>query len=431
LGRLVFAAGVLLLASCGDSKSGQPVTQGGYSLTATVGEYEDGSGSEGLSILATLRDSSGKGPSTPWTLSLSDSSGDLGVSGQYDASGDGSYALWLFPQVALSTGKHYTLTLVNGSTTLHADLVPSPNAVVGVPLPTLSADGTTLTWASAQGAAAYRCVVSSGGNVQLQSDVAQTQCDVSALPGSMSYSASVLAMDVNLATIAADHAQSPVLPQLDVSEGRLAFAKGNGSAPSVLLSAAGGGLSWNTSSDGLTVWLSIQNSDGTPPLSSWTVSIIGPGIPSSTPLQLTYPASQSQKLFWSYDTNASLGQYSLVATDGTTQLSTTFQVGYQVDLYRPIPSVNVDSSKATVSWPQVLEAKSYFVSIYDDQTGAFIAGQWVNGFSADFPAQDFSATAEPCDAYVLALDYDMTQPGQPTAVRASENAQSPVWFTAP
>lgn len=420
-----------VVACGGGSKTPGAVTSSRYVLQAVTGYYTDGSNRDGVAVLATLRDPDGKGPPSPWTLSLTNSQGDTGATGTYDAPNAGSFVLWLFPDVPYSTSASYTLTLSGPEGTAEVALQDQYGHAPGVPTPALSADGSTLSWASDAYATSFRCFVTSQGDLQLQADGNAPTCDVSAL-GDGSYVAAVESLTADLVALAGDPRQTPPLPAfVDVLEGKLGFVKGGTTA--YTLAAAGGPITINNPSfDGLSLWLSLQDSSGAAPTTDWTLSVTGPGISSSNPLQFAYPAGSPQALLWNDDLAVQRGQYSVVATNGSLQLSTSFTVGYYQNI--TIPWDPAGSGKpgggATLSWSLLPDAKSYYASIYDHGTGDFFAGHWTTGNSVDFTPQE-APSGHTYDGYVAACDDDMTQLERPLSVRVAENAYWPATIQVP
>ncbi|HSP80430.1 MAG TPA: hypothetical protein VLQ93_18000, partial [Myxococcaceae bacterium] len=232
------------LAGCGTnpSEDPSPSERDGLVLQLVGGTWSDGSGRLGLALLATFRDEQGRGPVEAWSGSLADSQGSLGRSFRYESSGEpGSHAVWWWSDVGFAAGETYRLTLSRAEgVEVVASVQASDSQGLPVPEVELSPDGTRLTWGPVPGAASYGCQVYAGGSLQLSTFGSATECDVSALPGG-TYAATVLAFSASLESLSADASQRPPLPEaFHVSEGRLAFAKGQDPGATLMASAAGG-----------------------------------------------------------------------------------------------------------------------------------------------------------------------------------------------
>jgi hypothetical protein len=401
-------------------------------LTASAGTYSDGAGPTGLTLLATLRDVDGRGPDVPWTLSLSDVIGPLDVSASYAVSGDGSFEVWTFPTIATSPAHEYLLQLTSPTGTTATAQVFVGNGGLDDPEPTLSADGAMLSWAAPVGAQTFSCDVTSGGESQLTTAGPSAQCDVSALPPG-AYLATVEAFSTDVSALRQDPAQTPRLPELDVSAGRLAFTRSDGSAPTLTFSVAGGRFDYGAGDPGLALWLSLRQPDGGVSPEAWTVNVVGPGIPTEAPLELTYPANTPQTALWAYDVSLAEGLYSLTASadGGTPPLSTQFRVPAQTPMAPPldVTATAAPSGGASVQWTAAPDAGSYFVGVWNRATGVFTAGQWVTSSPTTFASQTFAASTD-YDVYVTAATADLTAPPVPHAdFQASENTYSPAGFT--
>ena len=429
------AAFVLFLAACGGSSS-RPNVGYGYALQASAGVYNDGSGKLGIGVLSTFRDAAGAGPSTPWNAALSDAAGAIPVQASYSESGPASYASWWWPQIAPRIGG-YTLSLSQGAQSLSVGFTLSAAAPLAVPVATLSADGSLLSWPAVASAASYACRVYSGSLLQLSTLQSATACDLTALPPG-SYTASVLAFSADLTALRAVGAQEPALPpRFDVSEARLAFVRPQPGAAVLKAQAAGGAIHYGTSTPGLAIWLALTQADGAPTATAWSVRVVGPGLPASSPLAYSYPANVVRNLVWSYDVSAAPGLYSLTATSGATSVAASFSVGQPPSL--PIPATVSATAQvgggATVAWGPVTGAKSYFAAVWTQATpqnprSSFVAGNWFGGSPATFPSGSFVA-GTPYDVYVAASDADMVAGGPaPSQVAVSENTFNPASFTA-
>lgn len=407
--------GLLLLAACGSSAKAPP-----YALQARLGIYDDGSGRLGTALVATLRDASGAGPSSPWTLMFRDPLGGT-VATLPSAGGAGSYVVSWYVDAAPSPGT-YDVVATSGQETVRAQ-VSIADGAAGLPLPApvLAADGSRLDWTAVPGAGSYLCRVYAGGALQLETVGSATGCDLSGLPAG-AYSAEVLALSADLAALASSTAMAPSLPpEFDVSAARLGFARSAGVAP-VVLQAAGGAYDDGVGSRSLAVWLSIAAVDGTATTSSWDVQVVGPNLPAGAPLALTYHANFPRTLAWAPGIPAAQGTYTVTAQSGTTAVAGTFTVGAPAWLDQPLGLAATGGSQgsASASWAAVAGARSYLLAAYDGTTGALVTSAWFGGTSGSFPQGTFTAGSA-YDVYLAATDADMALGTVPTQVSVAEN----------
>ena len=401
-----------------------------YRLAVRGGTYQDASGRIGLAVLATLRDRSGAGPAEPGTATVSDGSGPL-ADAVYPGGGTGSYAAWWWPEIPVRDGERYALDATSESFSRRTEFSASTSGGLALPKPALSPDASTITWPAVEGAASYACRVYANGAPQLDVNVREPACDLSALPPG-AYVASVLAFTADLSAVAASGAQEPGLPaRFDVSEARVAFVRPDEITPAVTLSAAGGSFDFGTSTRGLAVWLAIQAADGAPTATAWDVTIVGPQIPASAPVAFTYAARFPRQVVWSYEIPATPGVYALTASSGALAISTTFTLGDPA----PLPFVldataeAAGAGGATVSWTPVTGARAYLVEVWDPATGTPAASQWVAAPPARMPDGSFTPGVV-YDVYVAATDADMSGGGVPTGFAVSEYPYAPASFTA-
>ena len=408
----------------------------GLALQATGGVYDDGSGILGLAVLSTLRDGSGAGPSTPWTVGLRDEAGALPLGFAFGAGPGDSYQAWWWPAFPPRTGA-YRATADDGTRSLEVGFSVAADRALERPDVSVSSDASVLSWPAIPGAASYECRVFAGGEqIYGVAGSAAPECDLSSLPPG-AYVVSVLAMSADLAALAASAAQEPPLPaRFDVAETRLALVRPVPGAPALQVSAAGGALQYGSTEPGLAIWLSITLPDGTPTQVPWKVSVTGPGLPANA-LTYTYDAGKRRDLVWSYDVPATPGAYALTADSSIGSVTATFTVGTPAAL--PIPGDVVATGDAnggaTVDFTPVAGATSHYVGVWTRATASaastFVDGRWVSGPPARFPAGTFAAGAA-YDVYVAATDADMLNAGAPPAqVAVSENTFLPASFVSP
>src|SRR3990172_9363689 len=99
---------LLFLASCSGGKTNSTPSNvgGGYTLQVSGGTLNDGSGYNGLVVLATLRDSEGLGPAFSWTISITgpDIPSDSPIIVEYQDSYPNSYMSWEWAGFEPSSG---------------------------------------------------------------------------------------------------------------------------------------------------------------------------------------------------------------------------------------------------------------------------------------------------------------------------------------
>jgi hypothetical protein len=421
------ALALALVSGCGPAESDSDR----FTLQARGGVYVDGTGQLGLAVLTTLRNADGIGPAVGWSGSLSGPLGPVGGTVTYAVPGAGSWFASLLPKEPGYAGT-YSLDLASaGGSALTALFDVAEGTGIAPPQPSFSDASTTISWSPVPGAASYECVVYGEAVVEARSLGAATSCDLSGLPAG-TYAASVLAYSADLTSIAASASRTPSLPdRFDVSEARLTFNRTDGSPLAATLAAAGGGFHDGTSwpGRGLAVWVSILNPDGTPTSQQWSVEVVGPGLPATTPLTFTYPANFTRLLIWSEAVSAAPGSYGLIARSTAGSVARPFTLWTLATLDAPtgiVASAGAQGS-ADVAWSAVAGAASYLVTVRNRATGEYASGQWVAGTSASFPFDTFLVD-QPYDVYVAATDVDMVGGTPPTQVAITENSYQPAAF---
>jgi hypothetical protein len=254
-------------------------------LTATPGAYDNGSGRVGIALLATLRDSSGEGPASTWTLTLRDSEGEIPVTIDYAAPGAGSVLVRWRADVAPRPGT-YELAATGDGQVVRTVATIDGHTSLAPPAPALAASGDAIAWPTVDGAAAYQCRVFAIGELQQTTIGTAPSCDVSGLaPGA--YTASIVAMSADPRNV--DGGWRPALPiRFDASEATCGFVRPHSGANPIVIRTAGGAYDYGIGPRSLAVWLSITGADGTPTAETWDLEITGPGIPAYEPLAATY-----------------------------------------------------------------------------------------------------------------------------------------------
>ncbi len=95
--------------------------------------------------------------------------------------------------------------------------------------------------------------------------------------------------------------------------------------------------------------------------------MVGPNLPASAPLALTYYANFPRTLTWAPGIPAAQGTYTVTAQSGATAVVGQFTVGSPPWLDQPLGLVASDGSlgSASASWNPVVGAKSYLLAAYD------------------------------------------------------------------
>jgi hypothetical protein len=423
----VLACAALVLATgCGAAAESSPP----YALEARLGVYTDGSGRAGLSALATLRDPSGAGPDIPCNVAVHDASGATVATLDYAASGNGSYAATWLPGVAPSAGT-YELVAAGAGGVSEASVSLSDVSGLPLPVPVLASGASRIDWDPVPGAQGYLCRIYSGGLLELETSGTAPGCDLSALPPG-AYSASIVALSADLGAIAESPSPRPALGgPFHVSEARLGFARSEGTAPAVLLRAAGGAYDDGIGDRSLALWVSITDPAGVPTNVTWEVEVVGPNLPADAPLVLTYWASFPRLMAWSPDVPAAPGVYTVTARSTLGAATVQMTVGAPAWFDQPlgVTATNGAQGSAHAAWEPVAGAKAYLAKAYDGATGALVASQWVAATSAEFPADTFVA-GRSYDVFVAATDADMLYGAVPTQVSVADNVFDYASFTA-
>lgn len=425
----VRVAFVSLLAATGCHNGKNPgVQESRYALEGRVGTYDDGSGRAGLAILATLRDASGAGPDVTWRVDARDASGGTIATLEYPVSG--SYTATWFAAVAPSVGDYELVAAGSGEDARTPVSLPAGSGIP-LPVPVLASDASRIDWTPVEGAASYLCRVYALGQLTLESSSATPGCELLGLPAG-AYSASILALSVDLGAVAASGAERPELgARFDVSEARIGFNRTDGTAPPALIRAAAGAYDDGIGSRSLAVWLSITDPSGVPTSSPWNVQVVGPNLPPSAPLALTYWGNFPRLMAWAPGLPATPGVYTLTAQSGTSAATIEVSLGEPAWIDPPFAVTASDAARggAAASWAAVTGARAYLAAAYDAVTGDLVASQWSAGTSTSFPAETFVA-GRSYDVFVSATDADMVYGAVPTQVSIAENVFEYATFTA-
>lgn len=455
-----------LLASCGGgSGSGGAVNTGpanvggGYTLEVSGGTYNDGSGTNGLAVLTTLRnkDTLGPGLIDAWQITITGPGITQPLTVSYSDGSSSSYSTWWWEGANPESGT-YTATATNGTTTLKYNF--TINAATTLTRPVLTNNGTSISWDAVPGAGSYYYRITDGTGMTLPGYAnyinaaplaASYSFDLPAVMSDGSYLVEVYAHTKDRLDLMNDPSPAPVLPpQENISISTMDLVIAGGGAGYYNLAAVGGVLYMgknlsNVDSYGLVIWSSILTGTGTTPAGDWTITVNGPGIDSSSPIVFTYPKTDSHYVYWDFGTAPASGIYTVTATTTGYSLSTNFTIP-NLTAQLPVATVYVTpgATSYTVSWNPVTGASSYYVNLWTDVWNATlgryeyteVAGAWVNGttYSALIPKNSLTKGTI-YDVYVTACTLDMSDmqvlpPPAPTQVDMSDNTFATVSFTA-
>lgn len=441
-----------LLTACGGgggsgNKSAPSNVGGGFTLLASGGTINDGSGNNGLALLATLRDGNGVGPglSGGWQVAITGPGMTQPLKVSYDDGSPSSYQLWRWEGLNPATGT-YTATASNGTVSLSCNFtINSANNLQRV---ALAKSGSTLTWNPVSGAGSYYYLVSDGTGSTVVSGYLNGDPSLTAYSFQLptladgSYQVEVFAHAQSLPQLMSDPSSAPSLTaQENISVARMELAIAGGNPGSYDLAAKGGILylgkdSANVDRYGLAVWSSILTSTATPPAGDWTVAVTGPGI--TTPLTFTYPKTDTHYLYWDFATPPASGSYTVTATAPGYTLTAGFTIPNQAAQLPVAANITVTptASSYTITWNAVPGASSYNVNVWATVGGVYteIAGEWVNDSAASVPKGSLTGGVL-YDVYVTAATLDMTTTKSlptpnPLQVDMSDNTYGAVSFTA-
>lgn len=186
----ILSAFVLLLsfvsASCSGKKDSPDLHNvgGGYTLLVSGGTLNDGSGAKGLVILATLRDSDGRGPNIPWTIKITGPgiSASAPIEVEYQ---NHNYMSWEWAGFEPISGTYRaTATSLDGKVSIYYDFSINNTTTLARPAPSVRSSGSsyTLTWPPVSGAASYSYeIVPPSGGVTVYGYVTNNSVDLGVL----------------------------------------------------------------------------------------------------------------------------------------------------------------------------------------------------------------------------------------------------------
>ncbi len=458
---LKFMVIILLLAGCGGGGGGNtgtvPATNtgGGYTLMASGGTVNDGSGVAGLSVLASLRDSQGWGPVQSWTITITGPgvSGNTALVMEYTDPRIGSYMSWEWSGIDPQPGT-YTATATNGAVTIHYDFSVLASVIHRPAVNAGSSGGDiSLSWPSVSGAASYSYVACSPAYDCISGMTTTTSTIISF--GTLTagdYLIEVKAYATNRIALGSDHSSSPGLAAHEnVSEYTFSLPVGGDQiSDHYSFSVAGGVLDFGMSGpsgpiNGLAIWTSVQDttSPGNPaaPAGDWNITVTDPH---GLVLNYLYPSGERHDAYWLYGVEpVSGGTYTVSASYGAAIKTAVFSLANTTPALDPLLYSQINGSLVTngtntnlkdinITWPAVTGAHSYYVSLWAEVWNTSskqydyreVWGQWVNTASARV-VNGTVATGLWCDVFVTAHEIDMTSAAppavMPTRADMSEN----------
>ncbi len=454
----LFVSAVLSACSGSSKSSSAPPANvgGGYTLMASGGTLNDGSGTKGLVVLATLRDSQGWGPSFPWTIKITgpgiSSSSPLTL--LYQDSRIGSYMSWEWAGFAPLSGTYRaTATNPDGTISIYYDFQVSTTSALARPAPSVSpSGGYTLSWQAIAGATSYSYeVFPPGGGVSLYGTTSTTSVTLGPLTTNGDYLARVRAYSTDRSALSVSSAPSPVLaPQENASEYTFTFpVGGDQTSGNYSFTVAGGVMDYGLRGpgaspiNGLAIWTSILNTttpNPTAPAGNWNIRITDPN---GTVLNYIYPAGKQHYAYWYYSIVPVAGTYTVTATYGAASRTAMFTLSDISSRLAPLTyteisaSMNATTKDITITWPAVTNARSYYVNLWADvwnnTTRQFeykeVWRSWVSSTSVTIVKSTSAIPAGlSCDVFVTAHEINMTTsaPPSPLPARAdmSENYYS-------
>jgi hypothetical protein len=450
-----------VFSGCGGKGGSAPPPSnvgGGFTLVASGGTLNDGSGVKGLSVLTTLRDNQGWGPTQVWTITITDPDSNI-LTAEYNDQRLGSYMNWEWAGFDPSPGTYHAAA-TNGIVTISYDFSvtsdviqrPAPNA-------TSSPSAITVAWPSVAGAGSYSyqiCTPASTCVSDLTTLTSETVSFSTLTAGD--YFIRVKAYATDRPALYADHAASPGLASHEnISEYSFSFPiGGDQNSGNYSLHAAGGVVDYglrgpgNIPIYGIAFWSSILFGTPTPnaaPDGDWNITIKNSS--NVTIADFIYPKGSEHYAYWYYGIEPATGSYTVTATYGTASRTASFTIDNSVlTSHLALPagiSATKTGSDINLTWNAVTLAKSYYVSLYaiiwDASAKQYdyreVWGKWVStaGTTILKSGSTIPAGLEG-DVYVTAYEVDMAAAAPPgtTPARAdmSENLYGyPLPFLTP
>lgn len=449
------------IASCGGNKADiPPNVGGGYTLKVSGGTLNDGSGANGLVILATLRDNQGWGPVSPWTITITgpgiSASAPLEV--EYHEYQHYSYMSWEWAGFKPLSGTYRaTATNLERTVTLYDDFTINSGSTLSRPAPSATSSGNTVTlsWPQVANAGSYyyeACAPASSGQGCLYgytTGLSQNVTFGNLVNGD--YLIRVRAYTSNRLSL------QTVFSQENVSEYALSFPiGGDETSNNYSFNAALGILDYglrgpgSTPIYGLSLWTSILYGSPNPtaPPGNWNIIISGPNGLSAN---FIYPKNVKHYAYWYYSIEPVPGTYTITATYGSARKDVVLTI-QSASARLPLPtniSAELAGSDISISWNAVSGAKSYYLNLWAEVWNSItkqveykeVWGGWVkdSGAAATSAVIAKSTSMIPsglsCDVYVTAHEVDMTSASPPSSVSYADMSENyygyPLSFLTP
>jgi len=438
----------------GEDGAAAPETNvgGGYTLKASGGTLNDGSGAKGLVVLATLRKDGGWGPVYQWNVTIADPDGYTLAAKYYDPD-QGSYMAWEWAGLDPVAGT-YRITATDGNITLSYDFTVTSSVL---PRPALNAsyidNDMTISWPPV-GAGSYSYIVCAPDSTCAGGMTTSTS-EIVSFPTLTAgdYLVQVNAYATNRLALYENHSASPGLaPHENVSTYTFTYPVGGDQAAGhYSLRVAGGVLDYglrspgNTPIYGLALWTSIQDitniNNPVAPAGDWNVVVTDPN---GLAMNYIYPAKDRHYAYWYYDIEpVSSGTYTVTVTYGSASETAAFSLANTPPALAPLSYTQINASLVpnagnaslndiSIWWQAVSGAKSYYVNlwadVWDNAAKQYdyqeVWGGWVNTNAARVLNGEVRSGLM-CDVYVTAYEVDMTSAAPPatapTRADMSEN----------
>ncbi len=440
---------LLFLSSCGGGGSSGPSgpanVGGGYTLQVSGGTLNDGSGANGLVILATLRDSAGMGPGMPWTISITQlgtTMPQIPLTVVYNDVNYHSYMGWEWSGIGPVTGDYRaTATNGSGSVSIYYDFhVDSASAFTRPAVLSVSSSGSTytLSWSSVPNASSYSYEVyppSGSGLDPVIGYTTTTSVALSGLSATGDYLVWVRAYASDRTVLETSNASAPsISSQENISEYTFTFPVGGDQTSSdYSFSAAGGYMDYglkdpsNNPIYGMAIWTSIQDITASPtaPAGNWNVKVKKQD--GTIVANFIYPAGVRHYAYWFYDIEPVADTpYTVEATYGGAAKTASFNL--TTTTARLLLPTNISAAldsitqNITITWGSVTGAQSYYVNLWayvtDPVTNQLeyteVWSNWTNTTSVTItPGNQGLPAGLSVDIFVTTHELDMSNPVPP------------------
>lgn len=455
---LSFLVLLLILSSChGKNKNSPSNVGGGYTLLVSGGTLNDGSGVNGLSVLATLRDSNGMGPTNTWFIDITGPGISPTSPLSIDYESGWSYMGYEWGYIEPAAGANiYRATATNPSdgTVIHYDFSINSASVQARPAPSagISGDTITLSWEAVNAASYYYEVCPPSSTLPCETGFTTALSASITFAGHPTgdYLIRVRAYSTDRAGLSTSSSPSPTLAsQENVSEYAFSFPVGTTVNPNNIdFKASVGVMDYGLGDPsgpvyGLVIWTSVTENNAAP-AGNWNIIVTDPN---DKVFNFIYPAGATHYVYWYYGIEPVSGTYDIQAVyiSGSVEkppLSLTLSdTTPRLNLPTITGALSDVSGNVTVSWNAVTGAASvgsYYVNIWAEVWNnnqwdyREVGKEWVNaGTLSTIVTVAPYIKDNQYDVYVTACEVDMTAAPPSTAPRVdmSEN-YNPYSFVA-